>query len=308
MKEPILILIATDYSEVAINGEKYAIQFARQLNATIVFLHVYTIPVNKYQDSEISTNQTIENEVELKKLKDHRDKLLRLLNSIDLYSNCECIAIEGKPSKQICKTAIKLDADFIILGNHGADNSNKKLIGRTAWEVIRKATNPVLLIPREAIFKGLNKIVFATEHRVGEIPAVYYLTGLAGKTDAELIVLHATDHTLNKDYDKKVFETFKIELQTKIKYKELKVLILENKNIVEGIDQFCTETKADLLVTSPEKPPLLERIFMPNYPFTNKMSLHTKMPLLTVPDYYSPDYRAFWKIFEMDEQFLEDLL
>jgi hypothetical protein len=134
------------------------------------------------------------------------------------------------------------------------------------------------------------------------------LRGLAGKTDAELIVLHATDHTLNKDYDKKVFETFKIELQTKIKYKELKVLILENKNIVEGIDQFCTETKADLLVTSPEKPPLLERIFMPNYPFTNKMSLHTKMPLLTIPDYYSPDYRAFWKIFEMDEQILEDLL
>ena len=51
---------------------------------------------------------------------------------------------------------------------------------------------------------------------------------------------------------------------------------------------------------SPERPFFLERVFSPSVSFTKKMSFHTHIPLLSIPDYYNPDFEWFWKLFAVD--------
>ena len=39
---------------------------------------------------------------------------------------------------------------------------------------------------------------------------------------------------------------------------------------------------------------------------TRKMSFHTRIPLLAIPDFYNPEYSAFWKVFAQGDFVNED--
>lgn len=147
---------------------------------------------------------------------------------------------------------------------------------------------PVFAIPEDALFTGIKNIVFGTEYREGEIHALNFLVHFAGMFDAEVTVLHITNYILTKKFEEQMFEKFRTEVVDKIPYPKLKMHLMVSENISEGVTRFCTENKTDLLVMSPQKPFLIEKILLLNMSMTKKTILHTHTPFMAIPDFYEP--------------------
>ncbi|TAL63286.1 MAG: universal stress protein [Bacteroidetes bacterium] len=301
------ILLATDYSEAVMNAERYAVQFAKATNSILVFLHIYDTPLPppkitmSYKDMLVNTKA-----FEIEKLENHREKLFQTLNIKPGGIAGECIVREGLAGKQIRKEAKETDADFIIVGTHGATGFREVFFGSHSWDVIKKSSVPVIAVPKEALFTGFKNIVFGTEYREGEIPVLNFLTKFAKHFDAEVTVLHSTNYVLSKHFEKDMFERFRNDIKGKVVYDKIKIELIKSGNVVDGLNRFCERTKADLLVMSPQQPYLLEKIFTPDPSMTKKMSFHATTPLMTIPDFYNPEYIDFWKHFAQGDYVNED--
>ena len=307
MKTKYKILLATDYSEAVMNAERYAVQFAVSTNSILTLLHVYPIPFSSPETPlEYAQSPDELRDFQQKLLEKHREELFRSLNIKADEINYECIVREGNPGKQIRKEAKESGSDFVIVGTHGASGFREVFFGSHSWDVIKKSSVPVIAVPKEAIFTGMKNIVFGTEYREGEIPVINFLTKFAKHFNAEVTVLHSTNYVLSKHFEKEMFERFRNDIKGKISYKKLNIQLIKSENIIDGLNRFSEHTKADLLVMSPEQPYLFEKIFMPNKSIVKKMSFHTTLPLMTIPDFYNPEYTDFWKHFAEGDFVNED--
>ncbi len=61
--------------------------------------------------------------------------------------NCRAVILEGVAAHQLSHAANEMDADLIILGNHGHSPLYDTLIGGTAPGIIQFAKQKVLLVP-----------------------------------------------------------------------------------------------------------------------------------------------------------------
>jgi nucleotide-binding universal stress UspA family protein len=62
---------------------------------------------------------------------------------------CRAIILEGVTASQLAHAANDMDADLIILGNHGHSPLYDTLIGGTAPGIIQLAKQKILLVPTE---------------------------------------------------------------------------------------------------------------------------------------------------------------
>lgn len=306
MRKSFKIVLATDYSEAVMNAERYALQFAKDTHSDIWLVHAYEIPLSYSPTKPIEFSKTREDfhDSELARLEQHRDELFKSLGIEKGELNCKCVVHEGSAGKQIRDVAEEWEADFIIVGTHGVTGLRKLFFGSHAWDVIKKASIPVLAIPTDALYKGIKNIVFALEQRDGEIKAINYLVKLAKTFNAEVNVLHLSNFVLSKEFEIEMFEKFKAEILDKISYDKLNIRLEYNHEIIQGLNDYCLHCKADWLVMSPQKPSLYEKMIMLDYSVTKNMSFYTQTPLLAIPEYYNTDNSKFWQMFELDEKYI----
>ncbi|MGZ3866689.1 MAG: universal stress protein [Bacteroidia bacterium] len=288
------ILLATDYSDAAINAEKYAIEFARDTHSFLRVLYVFPrIDANEEGITELEKTDYNPAFSELARLKSHFLKTLRLLHIKPEEIDFECVVREGSASQQIKAETIEVPHDFIIMGTHGAGWMKKLFLGSHTWDVIKKCGTPVLAIPPDARFTKPKEIVFATEYREGELPVLNFLTQIAARLHSNLTILHMNSAVVS---EKKLESDFKKELKNKIAFPNVQIKQILSDDVIAGIDTFCKESDADWLVMSHKKTGILN----PSASATKQMSFHTKIPLLSIPDYYNPDFEWFWKLFALD--------
>ena len=301
MEKPFKLLLATDYSESVMNAERYAVQFARSTGSFLRFLHVFEpLIVDQIGSFDVDKTDYSPALYEMKKLKEHVNKLLFSLQIKPGELNFECLVREGSAAKQILEEAGETYPDLILMGTHGASGFKQFILGNHASRVIKKASVPVLAIPKDALFTEIKNIVFATEYREGELPVINFLTRVAQQFNAELTVLHITSNIISEKFEKTISTEFANELKNKIVYPNVHLRVIHYTDIIAGLEDYCNNAKTDWLVMSPEKPFFLDKLFNAKASITRKMSLHTTVPLLSIPDYYNPDYEWFWKLFTID--------
>lgn len=290
MDNQLSILIGTDYSDSAINAQRYAIRLAENAKSRLIFMHVYQIPFGSPSEPlEFVKSAEELYQSELSRLTQHCGEIFSELNINPDHFQCEYQVREGgNVSKRIASEAEELHADLIVVGTHGSSGFRKLFFGSHAWGVIKKSNIPVFAIPLEAVFTGIKNIVFGTEYRAGEMAVLNFLVHFAGMFNAELTVLHITNYLLTKKFEKEMFEKLRKEVEGTIMYPKLKVRLMVNKNVSEGVKRFCVEHNTDLLVMSPEKPFLFENFFITNMSMTRKAIFQTRIPLLAIPDFYNP--------------------
>lgn len=302
MNKKLKIIVATDYSDVALNAEKFAFQFAESSNAILYMVHIYDIPISSTPsrpDDLIKSNQQLK-AAELGALEHKKNSLYSEFNVSEKKLQVECIVNTGNAAKQIIKLAEEIDADFIVVGTHGASKFREIILGSNTWSVIKKACIPVLAIPNYVKYSDFKNIVFACEYREGEVPVINYLVHLAKKFDATLTLLHISNSVFSKQNELNMLDNFKLLLKEKIDYPKLEFKIERYGNIIEGLNDFCIQTKADLLVMSHEPTFIWEKILNKGSSITRKMTFHSNVPLMTIPDYFNPDYAKFWNLFKVE--------
>ncbi len=145
------ILVPTDGSETANKAIEYAIELARQLGATIIFMSVVensllipqiipsvATPTHLLEPIEDYLRQTAEA---------YTDEAERLCQKSEIQHTK--IIRSGHPVEEIIKEAIKSEVDLIVIGAHGKSALKAALLGSITFGIINKETKVPVLIVRK---------------------------------------------------------------------------------------------------------------------------------------------------------------
>lgn len=289
MKTNFNILVATDYSAVAINAEKYAVKLAKAMGAELIFLHIFEqsigfphefVNIEKMEDSPI--------EFETRRLHLHVEEVLKSLDTKLDEVGYKCIVAKGNPTAEILRIGAEEKADFMIMGTHVASAFHRTFFGSHTWDIIKGIDIPVLAIPEEISYRDIQNIVFATEYRHNELPLIRMFVSLSRMFNAELTILHVTNNIFSAEFEKEMLERFSDEVKSKIDYEKLNIKLIQHEDLIDGLNGFCLESNSNWLVMSHERSFMLIGLLDP-ISVTKKMSFSTHVPLFAVPGNYIPE-------------------
>jgi nucleotide-binding universal stress UspA family protein len=270
------ILIPTDFSDNAHNALKYAASIAEKIKSQVIIFNFFRIPiVSGDVPIDPSLIEELENE-SIESLQQLKKDVLEKHPDLDI----KCISSSGLDNEvnEICETSDSNGIDLVVMGTKGASGITKAVIGSNTAHVIDDSHCPVLAIPEFATFKGIKKIIYATDFNSSDYKSIRFLKEMASDFDAEIIVVHiaAENHSLSHEANQ--LDQFKQELGKYTSLDKITFEVIGGEDIAERLNKLIDETGADIISMSTRKRNLYQRLF--DRSMTKKMAYHTHVPLL----------------------------
>lgn len=268
------ILVPTDYSKNAHSAAKYALEIAHRTGAKVIFFNTYYVPtyVEKVPIDPVAEEDLRKDAEQILKdfSEEHSDSKKDL--------NIECIVRTGNAVEKIVSVSKEVGADIIVMGTKGSTGVSEFVFGSNTEDVILKTKLPVLAIPENSTYNGINNIVFGTAYHFSDFKAIKELAEIAKLFDANITIIHISDgeYKIGTEYD--IFDSFKDKVKQQIAYSKMTFHLIEHKNIYDGLQEFIHSNKTDLLSMTSRKKALYNRLF--GRSISKKMAYHTDVPLL----------------------------
>jgi nucleotide-binding universal stress UspA family protein len=251
------IIIPTDFSPAATNAVKYGVDMALAINASVLLLHVYTIPVALGDVPVVLLSAD-----ELKKTAE--DNIGRLRKDLEHITSGKLkIYTEARLGnvidelEELCKN---VQPFAVVMGTTGASSVQRTLFGSNTLTAIKHLTCPVICVPRGKEYgQGVHKIGLACDFReVIETTPVSEIKEFVKEFHAKLFVL-------NVDYDNQQFQPDTPEqsvlLHTALEDVHPEYHFITHKDIEDGINEFAEMHGLDIVIAVPKKHKLLDGLF-----------------------------------------------
>lgn len=269
------IIVATDFSTVALNAVHYANKLAKDIKADLILLNAYQIPISYTEVPLVSISLD-----EIRKIsEDGLDELKKnLLKQNDVKINIHCFSFLGDVVDGIKEISKEFDAGLIITGSKGVTGFERFMIGSNSMRIIEKNNIPLMTIPPGVLYRKINNIGLATDFDdVTNTIDTKIIKSFVEMFDAKLFVA-------NIDYKKKHFtnETPNEirKLSEFIKPIQPTFLFIENQRIDDGINSFVEKQNIDLLIMMPRIHTLIEKMLEKSH--TREMIKQTHIPILHI--------------------------
>ncbi|WP_190811016.1 universal stress protein [Flagellimonas sp. S3867] len=275
------ILIPTDFSKNARNAVAYGLNFLKNQQCNIHFLHTYTpafhrmdyvmggptfsaIPDPTVELSLIGLEKTVNYAKEKFSNHKHKYNMLSSFNTLtdEIRTACE-----------------KWDISLVIMGTQGATGAKEIFLGTNTVHTLRKAQVPVLVIPENCTYSKVKTILFPTDYLSDyKMEELEFLIDQVKVQNAEIVVLHINEKAHISEIQKKNKQLLAEKLKdTKHKF------AWDNENLMpDAIHQFIQKNDIDLLVMMNRKHNFFERLLIK--PNVDTMGFHTTIPFLVIPD------------------------
>lgn len=270
------LIIPTDFSPVATNAMNYAVDMALDIQASILLLHVYQIPVSMTDVPVVLVSADELKKSSEEKLEKIKQSILHITSGkVKIYTEARLGDVVDE-LESLCK---QIQPFAVIMGTKGSTGLERILFGSTTLTVIRHLTWPVIVVPPGKEYgNGIKKIGFACDFKqVVETTPVHYIKQVVEAFGAEL-------HILNVDYNNKNFtpETPEQSLLLHTLFEDLnpRYHFIRHPDIEDGLNEFAETNNLDLLITIPKKHKLLEGIFKPSS--TKQMVTQSHVPVMCV--------------------------
>jgi len=258
------LLVPVGSNEHALNTLKYAIDFAKELDAKIYLIHVFSSP--KISGAFINVDSIIERDSK-EILKDH-------LAAIDT-KGVEIVTstLKGYSVSDTLKQLIKLlDIDLIIAStkNDGADESI--FIGKITGSVIKDTKTPVLIIPAQASFKPIKKVLMAIKSgSIKKVSTLNVLTKIKTHFSSTINLLQIKTPKL-KEEDLELNETLEQLVDNTIQSR--------NATLFQGVLEFLHEENPDMLCVIRRKRGFFKKLWEDDR--VKKIDFDSNIPLLVL--------------------------
>jgi nucleotide-binding universal stress UspA family protein len=273
------ILVATDFSKAASNALAYAAGIARHLKAKLVLFNAFQLPppmAVSILPRDHRNRYLEENKAQLGQCARQIEQLYGI--EVGWQSSYDPLA------EALGKQVAQWNVDLVVVGMRGASNTSQ-LMGNSAIEVLRHARYPVLVVPDEAYFTGIERILFACSYSsLGKHTPLHLLHELAEGFGASVQVLHVEkeDSLLWQEGESAGTRADKaLQLETSLGKLRHEYKFVEAGNVQEGIDQGIEDLDADLLVMVSRRSGFWASLLHGSK--TCKMAFHTRIPLLALP-------------------------
>jgi len=272
------ILVPIDFSSCSLDALKYAIGVADTFNAKITIVHIYPIPAvgdtTFFMDK--SMLETIEKRIRVE------FKIIEHYNTALKKKPVEYVVKMGFVVNDMLEVIREQRIDLIVMGTKGTSNKLQDIFGSTTLEVIQKADCPVVVIPENTKNQVIKKVAFAADFQQKNIDGpLKKAKQFAKQYGAQMKIIHVGKGVMShEEIDKrnKILAT----VEKGIKTIENTYDYIHDPDVVEGIENYIKSERIDLIVLTPHRYNLLERLFKESV--TRKLALHSQIPLLAIPE------------------------
>jgi nucleotide-binding universal stress UspA family protein len=200
------ILCPIDFSEHSRRALDHAVAIARWYEAAVTVLHVFSpVTVAAVGAAPVVFEPMVLAPVD-------RDRLLADTRAFAAAESAPGVAIEavireGSTATEILEQAASMRADLLVIGTHGRSGFDRLLVGSVAEKVLRKASCPVLTVPKglpDAVPSGpvlYKRILCPVDFSDSSLHALKYATSMAQEADGQLTVLHVVAHEFENAAD-----------------------------------------------------------------------------------------------------------
>ncbi len=269
------ILVPVDFSAASRNASEYAIAFVKIFKAEIVLLHALFIP-SPLEDfpgySPLSSDEMVQ----------ESEYLLR--QEIEWLGKTADVSIDGfvrtgSLIEMINHMVDEIKPDFIVMGTNGVGKADG-IFGSTVTSCIRIIKLPLLVIPENITFSPVKSICFAADF--GKWPSLKsykLLSQLLLQFKSPLNIVHVAQKE-----DKMSTEMISGKIRADLLFEnvEHRFHTVLNDDVEEGLHEFMTVNKTDLLVMVAHEHNIFKRLFGTVH--TKQMTYKSGIPLLILHD------------------------
>ncbi|MEP7264164.1 MAG: universal stress protein [Bacteroidota bacterium] len=274
MKE---IICPVDFSATSQTALKYAAELAQHFSAQLTVIHIYEFPV-LYGDAPFLAVQQLGSEIEESAGKNLESSVERIAKSHPSLI-IEKILESGIPSSEIIRIAEERKPDLLVMGTKGLSAIERLFIGSTTERVFHHAGVPVLCIPENAVYKAIQKMVFATDLKEDNLKAAAAITYFARSFNAELHFIYI-DTDMQEGHEVKTSEMTE-KIRNHINYPKMSGFVAENFNVTSGLHEFLQYHPADILIMFTHHRNFPRSLTTPSV--TSITLHHLNTPLLVMP-------------------------
>lgn len=261
------IITLTDFSNTADNALNYAIKLAEMMESNIVLLHIHPL-FNDHLDAD-----TAKAEISKKALQ-------QLERNNKTGADIELLIQPGIIEEAMIEIAEEKNADLIIIGMTEGGVFEETILGINAVDIIRNSTSPILIIPAKASFRIPTKIVFATDYiELKNKQTLFALINFVALFKAKLFIVNVMGED-EKTSSRKVASI--IHVKKLLSRVDHSFHYPYNENVVDGINEFVSETNSEIVAIIPHKHNVFYRLL--NLSNTKKMIFHSQIPILALPE------------------------
>ena len=275
------VLIPTDFSDIAWNAIRYAMQFLKNEKCKIYFLHTYT-PAFYRMDYALggamySAIPDVGADVSLslleKTLEDVQEQFPNENHSFEILSAFNTLTDE------VNEISKKKNIDMIIMGTKGATGAKQLFLGSGTVFVIRKSQVPVLVIPEKSTFNPIRNILLPSDFLAPyKKEEVYNIIEIATMYAAKITVLHVWEvHDLTES--QKQNKDILLKDLKNVSFKQVQV---KSKSLPEAVLEYIDENDIDFLAMMNRNHSFFERVLIKQN--VDQIGFHVHIPFLVVRD------------------------
>ena len=265
-------LVPIDFSDTSLNAARYAVDLTKEIpDAQITLYHVYSrITFATLTSKEEGSRQKV-SESELNEIK------TKIGEGND---NISCVAEEGSFVENIEDYTLGNSIDMVVMGITGSSGITRVFMGTNTLNVIRNINCPVMIIPPDAQFKGIKKVVFTSDFKdVARTTPFNTLRKIVDTFKPQVDILN-----VDSEHYVELTEDFKIEreaMEDKLGIYNPNFSFLRAYDFLNGINDYVETKNIDIIITVPRKHNFLSQLFKTSH--TKKLAYHSRVPIIAIP-------------------------
>ncbi|WP_426431089.1 universal stress protein [Winogradskyella sp. HB-48] len=273
------ILLPTDFSKNSENAISYALELYKNEDCKFYFLHCYPPVIFSYE-YQIEKG-LIGKDIHKILQEESKERLYEFaISSMRKYGKdqeFEVEVVKGFLPDRISKTVSDNNIDLIVMGTKGETDSDRVVFGSNTTQVINKRSCPVIAVPDDYKFVGLENILFPSDLNL-EFKHKHFqpILKILELHKSNINVLHISMlgltslQRIHKEIIKETFTDYNTTYD-----------ILEEKDIADVIYDYQKEHKSELLVMINNKHTFFENLFFK--PTISKIVMHLQTPFMVIP-------------------------
>ena len=270
------IVVPTDFSAISRNAYTYAQVLAEAFDAEITVLHIkeYYLPASEISIPSISIYDEVPLSETMKSFIENDNSDTPVMVKTKVKSK----VIKGNAIDEIIHYSKRDDVDLIVMGTTGLQDFVSKIIGTVSLDVANKAHCPVVLVPRDATWQPINRIMFAANYASTLPKTVHEITDFAELLDANIHFVHVNE---SKGDNEKLMKTIWDELfEAADPRVAFEMHTIYSTDVVNQIQKYATEHRIDLIAFVNKKRNFWQNLM--HYSVTQNVAISTAKPMLVL--------------------------
>ena len=283
------VLLPVDFSDYSSRAAEMAMDWAARLDAEITVMHVFYNPViNTLPFAEAYVYDTSVDEmlVELEeKAQEDMNSFIGHLKERKKQRGLEKLNLKTKLLRGVAEDEIihfseEYEPTVIVMGTRGKDRKASDLIGSVTAEVMEGARMPVLAIPEDFDYQGIDemqKLLYVTNFEESDFVALDKLEKLVKPLDVSITFAHICEKPSEK-WEHLKMEGLKKYVAEKFPNTQIDFDFIENEDFWVGLENYVRQKGIDFISLTTYRRNLFARLFNPSV--GKKMLFHSTTPLL----------------------------